>query len=104
MDTDAVVRHMAELAAVADGLGAAWSGTRAQLDGRRPGIANDLLGHVFHRIYDPDETRAREMADRVPPALNGSAQVGEQCAYFYRAADANGRAAMPSAGAPDGPR
>jgi hypothetical protein len=104
MDTDAVVEHMAALTGIADALAAAWSGTSAEVDGRRPGIGNDFLGHIFHRVYDPDETRARELAGSVPPALRGSAQVGEQCAYLYRAADANGRNGMPTSESPRGPR
>lgn len=104
MDTDAVVGQMAALTGISDTLAAAWSGTGAEVDGRRPGIGNDFLGHIFHRVYDPDEARTRESAGRVAPALRGSAQVGEQCAYLYRAADANGRNAMPAPESPRGPR
>jgi hypothetical protein len=104
MDTGAVVEQMAALTGVADGVGVAWAGTGAEVDGHRPGIGDDFLGHLFHRVYDPDETRARESADRVAPALRGSAQVGEQCAYLYRAADANGRNGMPAPASPRGPR
>ena len=95
MDTGAVVQQMTALTGVADALGTAWSGTSAEVYGRRPGIGNDFLGHIFHRVYDPDS---------VAPALRGSAQVGELSAYLYRTADANGRNAMPRPEGPRGPR
>jgi hypothetical protein len=106
MDTGAVIGQTTALTGVADRLAAAWADTSAQVDGHRAGIGADLIGHVFHRVYDSDETQARELADGVAPKLHGSAQVAELSAYLYRAADQNGHNAMPSLpeGSNRGPR
>jgi hypothetical protein len=104
MDTGAVLQHMTALHGVADTLADVWAATRAEADGLRGGIGTDFLGHFFHRVHDPDEAKASELASSVPPALRGSAQVGEQCAYLYRSADADGRDTMASEAGSHGPR
>lgn len=103
MDTDGVVQQSEALTARGTALGQDWSEVEGLIAANEPAIADDLIGGVFHAVYDADSARARETAGRVPVALTDSAEIGYACALLYRAADANGAAAMP-AGAPRGHR
>jgi hypothetical protein len=98
MDTAGVLHEMVRLRDNSETLGAAWSAALAAVDGNDAGIGEDLLGSTFRSVYAPDHRRVREQADGVAPAMAASAQVGEQCAYFYRVADMNARDGMPAAG------
>jgi hypothetical protein len=95
MDTAGILHEMVRLRDNGETLSTAWSAARTAIDGNDAGIGADLLGSTFRRIYAPDHTRVQELANGVPPMMSASAQIGEQSAYFYRAADANGRNSMP---------
>ncbi len=97
MDTAGILHEMVRLRDNGETLDGAWSAARTGIGGNDAGIGADLLGSTFRRVYDADRTRVQELADGVPPMMAASAQVGEQCAYFYRAADANGQNSMPGA-------
>jgi len=97
MDTAGILHEMVRLRDNGETLDAAWSAARTAIDGNDAGIGGDVLGSTFRRVYDADHTRVQDLANGVPPMMAASAQVGEQCAYFYRAADANGRTSMPGA-------
>lgn len=96
MDTGAVIAQSGVLKQHGDTLEQAWTAAAAALGADEAGIAQDVLGITYRSRYDPDSAVVREQADRVAPALKGSAQVAEQCAYLYRAADQYGRNGMPT--------
>ena len=95
MDTAGVLHEMVRLRDNGETLDRAWSAARATIDGNDAGIGADLLGSTFRGVYAPDHTRVQDLANGVPPMMSASAQIGEQCAYWYRAADANGHNSMP---------
>jgi hypothetical protein len=96
MDTDAVITHSGVLKQHGETLEQAWTAAAAGLSTDEAGIAQDVLGITYRSQYDPDSAAVRAQADRVAPALRASAQVAEQCAYLYRAADQYGRNGMPT--------
>lgn len=94
MDTGAVIAESGALGQHGDTLEQAWTTAAAGLGADEAGIAGDVLGLAYRSRYDPDSAAVREQADRVGLALQASAEVAEQCAYLYRAADQYGRNGM----------
>jgi hypothetical protein len=95
MNTASVLAQMSTLRYDGEDLDLAWSTVRRQIDADETGVGNDELGTAFWATYEPDSVRLSNEAVRVAQALQASAQIGEQCAWLYRAADANGRGGMP---------
>jgi hypothetical protein len=103
MDTDAVSTLMGLLAEAARELDAGWQGVLSAIAGGEGAIGGDRIGQAIRGAYDAPGAALRDAAGRMPPNLLADADVGEQCAAEYRAADARGQAALGAGVAGGGP-
>lgn len=95
MDTAGVLAQMSSLRFDGQDLDLAWSTVDSEIDADESAIATDELGNTFWTRYETGSVWMRDEAARVAQAMQVSADVGEQCAWFYRVADANARDGMP---------